>query len=140
MKSIEDMTISEMKKELSQLREENCKLRKYKNRPDREVFKYLSPKMKKSLFGFIGDTNTGDNVYTDDLNVMNNNFKKFYSSILRIIFPEMRTYPALKGKFGKYYTTFNDMSDGQFAIVKELIVSICESVYECKVKIINMEE
>lgn len=140
MKSIEDMTIAEMKKELSELRKDNDRLRKYKNRPDREVFKYLSIEKKKELFGFTGDNVTGEIVNSDDLKVMNNNFKKFYTSILKIIFPEMKTFNSLNGKYGKYNTTFNDMSDVEFTSVKKLILDICDSMYMCKNEIANMKE
>lgn len=139
MKKIEEMTYAEMANELSALRIENRELKKYKHNSDREIFKYLTQEQKRDLFGFKPCSDTGKIVPTDNLDVMNNNFKKFYSAILKMLFPKMKAFKSTKNKYTLFYTTFNDMTEEQFSLVKEMIVFICGVMHEYKQKLTQIE-
>lgn len=132
LKRIEDMTYSEMAIEIAKLRLENQHLKKYKHNSEREVFKKLPQEQKKELFGYKGNSDTGKIEPTENLDIMNNNFKKLYAGILKTIFPRMRAFKSTKGKYSLHYTTFNDMSEEQYSEVEEMIVSICDIMYEYK--------
>lgn len=139
LKRIEDMTYSEMAAELAKLRAENLNLKKYKHNSDREVFKHLPQEQKKELFGYKGNSDTGKIESTENLDVMNNNFKKLYAGILKTMFPRMRAFKSTKGKYSLHYTTFNDMTEKQFSEIEKMIVFLCGVMYEYKCKICNME-